>query len=325
MFRIIVIFTLIYCFDLVAQTNSDSFLFYNLENCFDSFDDSLNNGDNQYLPESQKHWTFKRYKTKLNNLSKVILASNRWDSPTLVGVCEVENSSVLKHLIYWTGLSEVNYQFIHYESPDHRGIDVALLFRSDRFSVINSKPIFVHLGGNSSTRDILLVKGVLNVNNEDTLFVLVNHWPSRYGGATASEPKRILASNKLLSVVDSIRQLNKNNQIIIMGDFNDTPHDLSVQRISSHGFKNMAMEISKQNGVGTNKYRYQWEVIDQIIVSENFFEKYHTEFDVIDYDFLLEDDKTYMGRKPFRSYSGPRYLGGFSDHLPVLLKIQRKN
>lgn len=306
-------------FYLLAQHKQYHLLFYNLENCFDCFDDSLNSGDDEYLPQSDKHWTYNRYKKKLNNISKVILASGEWNPPAIIGVCEVESKSVLKQLIWWTGLKEQNYRCVHFESPDRRGIDVALLYRKDCFKPLESEPINVNLGGKSRTRDILMVKGVLK--GFDTIRVFVNHWPSRYGGVEYSEPRRLKASNRFIEICDSIKHVDPDTKMVVMGDFNDSPINNSIINLVNSGFVNMA-NSSETKFHGSNKYRYQWELIDQILISTSLAaDSCVSSFKVIELPFLLEKDITYMGEKPFRTYQGPIYKGGYSDHLPVRVTI----
>lgn len=298
-------------------------MFYNCENLFDCFDDSLSTGDDEYLPESTKRWTFKRYQTKLNNTARVILAAGEWSPPVFVGLCEIENVGVMKNLVWWTGLSNLSYRFVHFESPDSRGIDVALLYRSNVFQVDTAFPIPVTLPGNVATRDILYVKGYLA--GFDTLHLFVNHWPSRYGGTEASGIKREAVSAVLRNHCDSIFLRDASASVLMMGDFNDGPEDVSlstlVKGVGGGGLVNMA---DFRNGVqkGSHKYRQQWELIDQIIVSKALLGKVEAlageyEFRVVDLPFLFRADEGFLGEKPFRTYDGPIYKGGFSDHLPV--------
>ncbi|WP_111446616.1 endonuclease/exonuclease/phosphatase family protein [Breznakibacter xylanolyticus] len=316
-FRAILIAAIMCLFtgSLVAQAPF-SVMFYNTENLFDPWDDTTSTGDNEYLPDSPRHWNFGRYKTKLHHIAKTIVAAGQWEPPTLVGLCEVENATVLKHLIGWTGLSEINYRFVHFDSPDGRGIDVALLYRHDRFTPIESHPVKVNLPDGKPTRDILLVKGI--VDGTDTLWVMVNHWPSRFGGAEASAHKRIAAANRALALHDSITAIHPRAYILMMGDFNDSPADSSLQRLSQSAFFNL-YDIQENKQQGTNKYRQHWETIDQMLITPAMREgMQHIHYRVADLPFLLIDDETYMGKKLHRTYIGPRYQGGFSDHLPVI-------
>lgn len=324
--RLKIQFLFIFTFGMIAfpsfsqTTKSFKVMFYNTENLFDAWDDSTSVGDDEFLPSSARYWTFKRYKQKINNISKVVLAAGEWQAPALIGLCEVENETVLKHLIYWTGLSELHYRFIHYNSPDLRGIDVALLYRADRFHPLESRPVKVTLPDGKLTRDILLVKGVMD--QTDTLYVMVNHWPSRMGGAQASEVKRLAAANVVVGIGDSIRQHSPDASILLMGDFNDSPVDSSIVTLGHHDFFNFT-DIQSNKGQGTNKYRQDWENIDQILISKSMQAKMKSvTFRVVDLPFLLVDDEVYLGKKLFRTYVGPRYQGGFSDHLPVMATFE---
>jgi hypothetical protein len=296
-------------------------MFYNVENLFDCFDDSLSRGDDDFLPSSPRHWSFKRYQEKLQKTAKVIMAAGQWNPPFLVGLCEIENSNVLWQLTRNTGLSELGYRFSHFESPDPRGIDVALLYRKDCFTVLEEKPVKVVLPNNKTTRDILFVKGV--AHKTDTLFVMVNHWPSRLGGESESDINRMAAANCLSKLCDSLRKVHPRPFIIAMGDFNDGPTDESIIQLKKFGMEPMNKNASQKN-IGSNKFRQTWETIDQIILSEYLSTHWQqmgllTSFKILDLPFLLVKDETYLGIKPFRTYLGPQYIGGYSDHLPVIV------
>lgn len=318
---------------LCQSSRSDLFpvLFYNTENLFDCFDDTLKN-DEEFLPESQRHWTFKRYNEKVNKMAKVILASNGWDLPVLVGLCEVENDAVLKRLVWETGLGEAGYRFIHHESPDKRGIDVALLYRKAMFRVLEDTAICVSdPGAGFFTRDILYVKGLMF--DEDTLNVFVCHFPSNYGGELSSGKSRLKVAKKLHELCDSIFCADKKSKILIMGDMNEPPGSDATGRVLKAGRKDSGMsfidlsfDIVASRVKGTIKYHGQWSVFDRIIVSRSLI---HEPFSVegmyvVELSFLLEPDESYSGVKPFRTYSGPGYLGGFSDHLPVKAIIRKE-
>jgi hypothetical protein len=325
-FILLIIFIFSLFFKTTAQNEGFRFMFYNTENCFDSFDDSLNTQDDEYLPDSDKHWTFSRYKKKLNNIARVIMVAGEWQPPTVVGLCEIENDAVLKQLIRWTGLGELKYNYIHFESGDHRGIDVALLYRKDLFKPIYSKAFVVDLPGNSRTRDILMVYGVLN--KTDSIYFFVNHWPSRYGGSESSELHRLCASKRLIGLCDSIKAINSQASILIMGDFNDTPLNTSILNVVESGFVNMK-SFNNQDSIGSNKFRYQWELIDQMLVTPSLIDRFETrqlvpKFEIVNLPFLLEEDPTYLGVKPYRTYQGPMYKGGYSDHLPVMVSFIKK-
>ena len=270
-------------------------------------------------------------KQKFTNISRVILNAGGWNLPVIVGLCEVENSWVLSSLLNETGLYGLGYRYIHHESPDERGIDVAMLYKSDCFKVLNSSSHYVDFGKNERpTRDILYVKGVLM--ETDTLHVFVNHWPSRLGGTIATNPKREIAATTLKLVCDSIITSVPDAKIIIMGDLNEEANSELIAKIldagkadSKCGFINLALHATGNEG--TLKYQHTWSVFDQIIVSRSLLDKTskvklkEPVLNIIALPFLLEPDPTYGGQRPFRTYSGFRYIGGFSDHLPVLIEL----
>ncbi len=306
-----------------------TFMFYNVENLFDIKDDPFT-ADEEFTPEGDKRWTRDRYYGKIDRIGRVITAVGGWSMPAIVGLCEIENASVLYDLAGHRLLKKYDYHVIHKESPDQRGIDVALMYRPDVFSPIASSWVRIDFEMDSSmrTRDILYSKG--SVFGKDTLHVLINHWPSRWGGVQASQPKRIEVARHLKTLTDSLLLADPAVNIIIAGDFNDTPADSSISVIlgavppeedNASALINLSVNFS-----GTLKYRSDWEVYDQIIVSASALELEHSglvirDADVFSEGFLLDDDEKYLGRKPFRTYSGPQYLGGFSDHLPVFLRF----
>ena len=327
--------------DTFKMSNSREYyriMSYNVENFFDTNHDSLKS-DEDFLPTGKYYWNIKKYYEKLNHISKVIVAVGGWESPDIVGLIEVENNHCLDDLINRTALETVNYDYIHEESPDVRGIDVALLYRKDMFTPINHKAISINFPNDSAkkTRDILFVKGVTNKN--DTLHIFVNHFPSRLGGEIKSEPYRTYVASVLRNVVDSIFKSNSKAYIIIMGDFNDEPENISVHDIlkANTNYDNIKTNelynisyLLKFKGDGSHKYQGKWSMLDQIIVSGSFLAKNQPlQFNVEDVhvfkaDFLLEKDETHLGFKPYRTYLGYRYNSGYSDHLPVYLDIKRK-
>lgn len=313
-------------------------MFYNVENLFDVVDDTLTN-DEEFLPGGDKHWTEGRYYSKLNHIYQVVMSVGEWDPPALIGLCEVENRWALNQLVYNTPLQTFEYRIVHFESPDWRGIDVALLYKNNAFTPDTAYPIPIQFPFDSTlkTRDILYVRG--RIARSDTLHIFVNHWPSRYGGYLKSQPKRNYAALVLRKQVDSLFNTLERPNIIIMGDLNDNPGDESVSGIlradapsapavhSGSNLKNLTAVFEGQTGTGTLKYKANWDVFDQMIVSISLLDtipglkvsgekaNIHTP------DFLLRSDEKYLGTKPFRTYIGPRYEGGFSDHLPVWLDL----
>jgi len=305
--------------------------FYNLENLFDTKNDP-NTLDDDFTPQGRKNWNTKRYHRKLKKLGNVIAQIGReksYHSPAIVGVVEVENQLVLNDLISTKYLKNHNYGTVHYDSPDERGIDVALLYKKDLFEVVNSETFPLYLKGNNKvrdyTRDILLVKG--NLNGE-LIYILVNHWPSRRNGKDTSEEKRIEAAKLVTQIVEKITTETPNPKIIIMGDFNDDPTNKSVKEYLLNNTFYNPMEHLITTGKGTLNHKKQWHLFDQIIFSKNFFDiesekhsfKYAAVFDRL---FLKKWNGKYKGN-PFRTYVGKRYQGGFSDHFPVYIYLKKQ-
>ncbi|HEY9123745.1 MAG TPA: endonuclease [Bacteroidales bacterium] len=311
-------------------------MFYNVENLFDTEDDPEKN-DNDFLPTSKHYWTIERYKKKLDNISKVILSVNV-DMPVVVGLAEVENERVLDDLVKNTGLSKFNYKIIHKESDDPRGIDAALLYRPDLFKPLSSKFIKV-IGkkgrGQLRTRDIVYTKGVLA--KTDTVHIFINHWPSRLGGELKSEQKRMFAAAVMRVQVDSILKQNSRSSIVVVGDFNDDPDNMSIKNtlrargkaeaVNKGDLVNLSAEwVGNINRIGTLKYKGKWNVFDQVIVSRFLADKTTglcvSKAEIAALPFILQEDERHGGKKPLETYDGMKYTGGYSDHLPVLLKLQ---
>ena len=340
--RILMSIALLLSFSLTAIGQSEyasiRLMWWNLENFFDPSDDSVRN-DDDFTPKGKNHWGYKRFEKKKNNIYKTIISMGIDSLPVVVGVCEVENDWTLKQLCFNTPLYKFGYNYVHYDSPDQRGIDVALLYRKDYFKLIYSKPIPVTDDADSAfkTRDILLVSGT--VFEKDTLFLLLNHFPSKRGGGYA-ENKRTLAATQLANVIDTIVQRHCNAGIVVMGDFNDTPFDQSI--VSTLGVSpyekdwdkniliNLMTDISDKGG--TYKYQGEWSNIDQIMISKNLHPRWATSMevkkgraDIYSPNFLLLHDNKFGGNKLYRTYAGPKYEGGFSDHLPVYIDIDKLN
>ncbi len=287
-------------------------LFWNLENAFDPYDDPLTR-DEEFTPGGARHWTWKRMDRKLVGVAKTILvaADTYGEVPVLIGLCEVENATVVRRLAEKTPLAAYDYGWIHRDSPDGRGIDVALLFRRDAFQVLRVEAVPV--ATDPPTRDILYVKGVLW---RDTVHVFVNHWPSKLGGA-AGRSRRDAAAEALRACVDSIDAAARpagREPLILCGDFNATPAEIDLP---IPGLVNLAAPLAAA-GEGSIKYRGTWELIDQFFVRGDAAGP-GPRMEIFRPPFLLEPDKGYTGDKPLRTWSGPHYKGGLSDHLPVVL------
>ncbi|WP_289055934.1 endonuclease/exonuclease/phosphatase family protein [Carboxylicivirga marina] len=300
-------------------------MFYNVENLFDCKDDSLK-ADEEFLPEGNKHWASNRFYQKIRGVSKTILAINQWQTPSIIGLCEVENEWTLKQLVYNTGLNNLGYKYIHFESSDKRGIDVALLYKNKEFNLLHSSPIFLSdTSDNFYTRDALYVKGIIA---SDTIHLIVNHWPSKRGGIMASEMKRQRVSNIIATTTDSIAKAEFNPRLVVMGDFNAELTSPSIKYLLTEAGINSQLnpkDISSKLIKGSYKYQGQWSLIDHIFLSKHWLddEQYSFKHEISNLPYLFEKDETNSGIKPHRTYAGPRYIGGISDHLPVIINISK--
>ena len=325
--------------DLYSQERSElRVAFWNLENFFDPFVDSTRTY-NDFTEEGCQHWTLARFYKKRNNIYKAILALSEGEPLAVLGMCEVENAFVTTMLLHDTPLNKHNYRVIHYEGDDRRGIDVALAYSIDKLQLISSEPIKVRSPDNKhfKTRDILYAKFYDRKN--DTLHCFVNHWTSRYGGEKETVHLREMTARILRAKVDSLIRINNEiPKIIIMGDFNDTPYDNSIlnvldavpsQRCSENDtLINLFVDVGSLGFDGTLKHQYRWQIFDQIIISNSLYIDSESlryikkSASIFHHDFLFVDDKTYGGKKLFRTYVGPKYHGGYSDHLPVYIDLK---
>ena len=319
----------------MSEKKSMRIMCYNVENYFDCVDDSATH-DEEYLPGGMRGWNYQKYQQKQANIGKVITALGGWEAPALVGLCEVESERALRDLTVFSGLKSLKYKFIHYESPDARGVDVALLYQPSKFKVIYSKPITVVNPEfpESKTRDILYASGKMPTG--DTLHVFVCHFPSRLGGELESEQKRMFVAEVLRAEVDSVFSQCADAAVIIMGDFNDYPDNKSMlevlgasppeQHPVSEKLYNLMFPIHK-SGKGSHKHAGEWGALDQIIVSGSLLNMKKQVFttaadaQIFEAPFLLEEDKNFLGKQPARTYVGMTYKGGFSDHLPVFVDL----
>ena len=385
--------TLLLLWILVAPgADSLQVMFWNVENFFDWRNDSTTVSDVEFSAAGERHWTWKRFQAKANAFAKALfwVEAETGRLPDIIGLEEVENAFVLRQVLQKTALRKLDYQYVHYDSPDRRGIDVALLYRSSRLELLDSKPCHLFAADTVlATRDILLCvfrrirspalpdpsssvmpdpdrasttffreipgqagndgKGAARndgkgaARNDGAFAVLVNHHPSKYGGAAESEPRRRMAVERLRFLADSLAAIGI-DRIIAGGDFNDTP-DNPVFRLLEPVLLPMHMDLFR-SGLGTIKYDGKWDLIDQIYVSPAFLEAPMSApaFDsssgdvdrqaakvgapsaparmrILRIPFLLTRDTVHSGEKPLRTYTGPRHTGGVSDHLPVLLEM----
>lgn len=296
-------------------------MFWNLENFFDWKDGGFGASDNEFSSYGQRHWTKSRFQAKCDAIAKALMWTE-WKYgriPDVIGVAEVENRPVLEALLGGTSLRKYGYAIVHHDSPDPRGIDVAMLYRKGMFRLAGERPVRVcQEDASSATRDILYVC-LSPVDGGRPVHFLVNHHPSKYGGAEVSLPRRRVAVETMLSVCDSVyRTALGPHEIICMGDFNDTP-DNPLLDFGDRYLVNMAVPLSER-GEGTIRYRGKREMIDMFIVSTEVAVR--SEMEVLHIPFLTVPDNAHPGDKPFRTYSGPVYIGGVSDHCPILLKIK---
>lgn len=311
--------------------------FYNTENLFDTYDEP-GKDDDDFTPNGVCHYTQDIYRQKLHSIATVLKQLGTEKTPegaALIGLAEIENDRVLAALVQQPEIKSRNYKYIWFDSPDPRGIDVALLYNPSIFRPLYKKAITVPLevdGFKEATRDILFVRGILA---GDTVNILVNHWPSRREGKKATVPKRATAATKDKMIIDSLLQRNVHSRIIVMGDFNDNPSDESISRIFAVRYNKDEivpgalydpwLEIYKR-GVGSVTFKKKYDLFDQVIISGAFLQKkarlsfYSAE--VFDRDFLKTRSGKYAGM-PYRSFHGPYWIGGYSDHFPVLLYLQK--
>ena len=315
-----------------------TFVELNCENLFDCQHDSLKN-DMEFLPDGAYHWTRTRYWQKLDRIGQTILSCGEqqvtnqlseggvnngksWQLPDMVALCEVENDSVLRDLTRRSLLRNARYDYVMTNSPDERGIDVALMYSPYSFRLIGSHSVRVNpVKGMRPTRDILYASGV--IASGDTLHVIVAHLPSRRGGEKFSRPFRMAAATQVAAVLDSIyNNVSAVAKIIVAGDFNDYSNSESLQLLCSKRMAEVSQGAKGRNGAkGTYRYQGLWGSLDHILVSRPLAD-IATECYVNDAEFLIERDGKYGGVKPRRNYLGPRYLNGFSDHLPLVARFQ---
>ena len=340
----VILFLLCPYISLYGQEGRDTLTFrivsYNVENLFDSRHDTLKN-DYEFLPDATRHWNYSKYRKKLDNIARVIIATGGWTPPALVALCEVENDSVMRDLTRYSALREADYRYVMTQSPDERGIDVALLYQRNLFKLLSyqSLPVDKPRKNSRPTRDILHVSGLLL--NRDTLDVLVAHFPSRSGGARESEPYRLLAARKVKHAIDSLYTIRRHPQIVLLGDFNDYPENKSVKDVLEAAapstlqdslrpqklYHLLARKTKTRKHFGSYKYQGEWDTrphhrIRYVAARTRTAIYRGSEDRRILPALLLTRDKKYGGQQPFRTYYGMKYQGGYSDHLPVYAEFR---
>ncbi|WP_235817884.1 endonuclease/exonuclease/phosphatase family protein [Formosa haliotis] len=312
--------------------------FYNLENLFDTEDDPLTFDETSPIMELADHH-IEIYNKKVNNMAKVIAEigfETSHNAPVILGISEIENKHVIEAMINDSLLLNYNYGYIHFNSPDRRGIDVALIYQKSLFTPVATKSYPLYLkddltGSRIYTRDQLVVSGILD---QEQIYIIVNHWPSRRGGETKSNAKRMAAATLNKHITDSLFTSNPYAKIISMGDFNDDPTDASIKtvlktenkknKVGLKGFYN-PMEQLYKDGFGTTAYRDKWSLFDQIIVSQAWLDSNYTSYrfykaGIYNAQFLITKTGPYKGY-PFRSFGYEGFTGGYSDHFPVYIYV----
>jgi len=320
-----------------AQTSQPVLvMWWNVENLFDVRDDPGVN-DTEFTPGSDKHWTPNRLEHKLQGITRVIASINHHNGPDLLGMAEVENKGIVERWLH-EYMDGFHYNVMYHNSPDQRGIDVALVYRATKFTPVGVHGHRVDLGpGHRPTRDVTVYS---LASDGDTLDCILVHWPSRSGGKEQSEPNRIAAAKVTAGAVDSLYRIRKNDDILIMGDFNDEPTDTSVTGfLHAQGMPpdsvaqdsgvpylyDAMLTINADQSQGTYYYRGHWDTLDQFILGKGLFDQKgfgvpHPEAKVFALSFMKEQSGKYKGA-PFRTYVGNKYLGGTSDHFPITLEI----
>lgn len=317
-FSITLLFSL---FILISFSQTErSIAFYNVENLFDTIDDPKKD-DKEFLPSSSNQWNSAKYFEKLNHINKVF---DQLSSPLIIGLVEIENASVVRDVVKHSEKMKNKYGVVHYESPDERGIDVAMIYDSTTLKLIESGFLRYTLPDTaySATRDIVWAK---YKKGKDIVYAMVNHWPSRRSGEKESEGNRIIAATAARKFIDSLMTKNPNVKIVFMGDLNDHPEDKAPQMI----YEKLTQMIYPKSGDfgGSYCYKNKWEVLDHIMVSPSFFTKKGIKVvkdsgKIYSFDFLITE---YKGNKvPFRTYGSKEYLAGYSDHLPVSIQVTLK-
>jgi predicted extracellular nuclease len=338
---------LLFLFSAIASGQKATFkpkksftvVFYNVENLFDTINDPLTQ-DDEFTPDSEKNWNTERYRKKLEDISKVLSSINNKELPEIIGLCEIENRKVLQDLIKTGKLKKEEYGIVHEESPDIRGIDVALLYRKDEFDYISHKriPVIFRFDSTLKTRDILYVKG--KTTGSDIFHIFVNHWSSRTESQQQTERKRIFSAVTLRKSVDSIFNFEPEAKIIIIGDFNDEPTNMSLFSILNATNKqknagprdlyNLMYDKHNFENSGTYSYKGNWNMLDNLIVSKSLItdkKNYHIDYNggkIYRESWIMYDNPKIGELTPNKTYAGNIYFGGVSDHLPVYMVLQKK-
>ncbi len=341
----ILLLLLVNSFEVYTQEDKSysikTIAFYNIENLFDIENDSLTFDDDR-TPEGKDNWTLERYKRKIENMSRVLSeigAETTQTSPDIIGICEIENKGVIEDLVNHENLIDKDYGIVHLDSPDERGIDVALLYKKKSFIVNTFKSHRLLLNDAEGFRDYtryqLVVSGYLG---DEKFHFIINHWPSRSGGEARSKPHRMAAATLNKRIIDSIQRLDIDAKIISMGDLNDDPIDDSLKKVLRTKGKKKNLEPTDlfnpfeklfKKGIGSLAYRDKWNLFDQMFFTSNLINETKDTYSfwkagVFNPSYLLDPDGRYKGY-PLRTYAGGSYIGGHSDHFPVFIYLIRKS
>ena len=292
-------------------------MFWNLENFFDWTDQGTGESDTEFSSSGKRHWTRKRFYSKCDAIAKTIfhIGDLYGKLPDVMGFAEIENRGVLEKLCSSTLLRKCGYRIVHFDSSDRRGIDVAFLYRTTCSSLLSTYLKTPETDGNKlQTRDMLHIS-LKDLQTDEIYDYIVCHHPSKFGGEESSRPKRLAAMTALKEMCDSLA----NRNLIVMGDFNDVPSAAQFDMLDS-SLVNKSDSLHAA-GRGTIRYEGKWELIDMFLVSSNI--EGHSVMDIPEVPFLMTRESRHAGEKPLRTYSGPRYLGGVSDHLPVVLYFRK--
>lgn len=292
------------------------FVWYNVENLFYPEHDSLSS-DMEFTPGGVRHWTWTRYRDKLTALAKVIIASGRGEPPEVVGLCEVENAIVLEELTTHPILASYHYGYIHKDGPDHRGMDMACLFRIGKIDTVHWETISF-APQVTATRDLM---HITFCRGSDTLDLFLVHLISKYGGAGATAELRRIQAEKLVHCMDSVYASRCDAWIMAAGDFNDEYEGYSMEPLRKARFSaDSLIPLYLNDAMGTYKYRGKWSQIDQVLTT-NFSRPYTVSVTTLELPPLMTQDSEYGGLKPKRTYEGYLYRGGVSDHLPLVVNL----
>ena len=311
-------------------------VFYNVENLFDTFDDKSLEGNEEFTPDGNKQWDEERYNQKLNRLAEALLLING-STPLAFGMAEIENRKVVEDLIQTELLSQKDYQIVHFNSEDRRGMDCAFVYDAGFIQADLEMKLIIEVADEPyfRTRDIIYVKAILA--NQHVVHFFVNHWPSRREGISESESRRKAAAATLRTEIDKILHIDKDANIIVMGDFNDTPENFSIRNIlrakgqheqTPGDLINLLVEEQK-NGHGTTVHQREWDIFDQLIVSQGLLQG-QSGLEINGHNAFIARNKKLVftfsdgGQKPAATYGGDTYHGGYSDHLPVFLNLKEK-